>query len=218
MLGDRRRHLRWRVLVLRSRIGLPGAGSPWLLSVAPLGPVTRSDCTPLPPDGPGAEAPGYLPSPLSGRAQHQPRRVGLNSLARSGHPPGWHWLCQCRADRRRQSQARPEIAKCHSVSGMSIVRRRHPRWRVLVLRRFFAPVGAMVNSQGLSAPGPLGQDAQPHNPCWPQRGYRQRPGAFSPRETDEKAQRQNWRVGLVSGTRAALDTYSRLPSQGGKPR
>ena len=43
----------------------------------------------------------------------------------------------------------------------------------LMLRCFFAPVGAMVNSQGLPAPGPLGQDAQPHNPCWPQRGYRQ---------------------------------------------
>ena len=28
-----------------------------------------------------------------------------------------------------------------------------PHWRVLMLRCFFAPIGVMVNSQGLPAPG-----------------------------------------------------------------
>ena len=44
-------------------------------------------------------------------------RAGLTSLARFQDPPGWHWLCQCRANGRRRSLARPEIAIGHLTAG-----------------------------------------------------------------------------------------------------
>ena len=130
---------RWHVLMLRSLVGFPGARSPWLLSVAPLGP-RRIVLLPSCPGGPGAESPWLFTIAPSGARNDSAtsklaRRVSVGTQTRrlrgSAMPGVEHGRgindTNPESERRRQNEGAknppvrscPELRKCTNEPGAS---------------------------------------------------------------------------------------------------